>query len=203
MTIEDFPVWLANVYSAACDLHLQDDTTCQSAPRVQTDVLFIKEWLYIRCLYVLTIQAFWPYFNLHIFRICFNNTFAKFSVRELQFLCNLRPLLVDTQRKHTAQAEETATRPCKPKSTASSSRFHSNNPILQLCTDFLSFVILKSFIYLIYLSWLATSQLESQLPVGCSFYSAAFSGRRTAHPVPLIYISKQERDLEGQLLGMA
>lgn len=173
MTIEDFPVWLANVYSAACDLHLQDDTTCQSAPRAQTDVLFIKEWLYIRCLYVLTIQAFWPYFNLHIFRICFNNTFAKFSVRELQFLCNLRPLLVDTQRRKHSTGGGTATHPCKPKSTASSSHFHSNNPILQLCTDFLSFVILKSFIYLIYLSWLKLRKggnVSVRIPAACRLF---------------------------------
>lgn len=156
-----------------CDLHLQDDTTCQSEPRAQTDVLFIKEWLWIRCLYVLTIQAFWPYFNLHILRICFNNTFAKFSVHELQFLCNLRPLLMDTQRKHTAQAEETAAHPCKPRSTASSSHSHSNNPVLQLCADFLSFIILKPFIYLIYLSWLKLSKggnVSVRIPTACRLF---------------------------------
>lgn len=122
-----------------CDLHLQDDTTCQSAPRAQTDVLFIKEWLCIRCLYVLTItvEESKPsdlILTIHMLRICCNNTFAKVFVHEFQFLCNLRPLLllVETWLKHTAQAEETATRPCKPKCTASSSRFHSNDPVLQL-----------------------------------------------------------------------
>lgn len=97
-----------------------------------------------------------------------SSAFVSFSFFAISGLCSWT-----LSGGNTAQAEETATHPCKPKSTASSSRFHSNNPILQLCTDFLSFVILKSFIYLIYLSWLKLRKggnVSVRIPAACRLF---------------------------------